>query len=98
MYGCQWNDESGATGGYDDEGYDGEDFISLDLKNMRYIASKPEAVISKNKWDNDRAKIEGHKAYYNQICIDWLKKYVQYGSRTLEREGTAAYDTHFSLS
>ncbi|XP_076158070.1 class I histocompatibility antigen, Gogo-C*0101/C*0102 alpha chain-like [Alosa pseudoharengus] len=87
-YGCLWDTKSEATDGYDNEGYDGEDFISLDLKNLRYIASKPEAVISKNKWDNDRAKLEGHKAYYSQICIEWLKKYVQYGSSTLERKVT----------
>ena len=93
MYGCQWDDESGDVDGSDQYGYDGEDWISLDLKNLRFIASKPQAVISKDKWDKDRAKFDIRKHYYTQTCIDWLKKYLQYGSSTLGRTGTAAHNT-----
>ena len=92
MYGCQWDDESNAVDAFNQYGYDGEDFISLDLKNLRYIASKPQAVLTKNKWNN-RAELEYKKHYYTQECIAWLKKYVQYGSSTLGRTGTAAHNT-----
>ena len=67
--------------------------ISLDLKNLRYIASKPQALITQNKWNNDRGFLESNKAYYTKECIDWLKKYVQYGNSTLGRTGTAAHNT-----
>ncbi|KAG5264896.1 hypothetical protein AALO_G00259220 [Alosa alosa] len=86
MYGCQWDDESGATDGFSQDGYDGEDFISMDLKNLRWIATTPQSVITKQKWDNDRAFKESRKNYLSQICIEWLKKYLQYGSSTLERK------------
>ncbi|XP_041932346.1 putative HLA class I histocompatibility antigen, alpha chain H isoform X2 [Alosa sapidissima] len=86
MYGCQWDDESKATDGFNQFGYDGEDFITLDLKNLRCIASTPESLITKNKWDNDRAWLENNRNYFTTECIDWLKKYLQYGSSTLERK------------
>ncbi|XP_062342650.1 major histocompatibility complex class I-related gene protein-like isoform X2 [Osmerus eperlanus] len=85
MYGCEWDEETGATDGYDQDGYDGEDFISLDLKNLRYIAPVQQAVITKHKWDQNRAQLENRKHYLTQECIDWLKKYVDYGKSTLKR-------------
>ena len=87
MYGCEWDDETGATDGYDQHGYDGEDFISLDLKNLRWIAPVQQAFITKQKWDQNRAFNEQQRHYYTQTCIDWLKKYVDYGKSTLKRTG-----------
>nr|QGX75051.1 MHC class I alpha antigen [Plecoglossus altivelis] len=85
MYGCEWDEETGATDGYDQYGYDGEDFIALDLKHLSWIAPVQQAVITKHKWDQDRADLEFYKNYYTQECIDWLKKYVDYGKDTLKR-------------
>ena len=90
-YGCEWDDESDITSGYEEYSYDGEDFISLDLKNMRWVAVKEQAVWSKEKWD--RYDFNGRKQYFTQDCRDWLKKYVQYGSSSLGWKGTAAHTT-----
>ncbi|CAM4661910.1 unnamed protein product [Leuciscus chuanchicus] len=40
MCGCEWDDETGNSYGFDQYGYDGEDFITLDLKEDRYITPK----------------------------------------------------------
>uniref|UniRef100_A0A3P8X6Y1 Ig-like domain-containing protein n=1 Tax=Esox lucius TaxID=8010 RepID=A0A3P8X6Y1_ESOLU len=85
MYGCEWDDETGVTDGFEQYGYDGEDFILFDLKTLTWIAPKPQAVITKYKWDNDRGWIEQTKNYLTQTCIEWLKKYVDYGKSSLMR-------------
>ncbi|KAL1255031.1 hypothetical protein QQF64_013092 [Cirrhinus molitorella] len=86
MYGCSWDENTGDVDGFDDFGYDGESFLSLDLKNLRYISTGPEALITQVKWNNDKAYLERKKQYRTQICIDWIKKYLQYGKSTLERK------------
>lgn len=86
MYGCSWDEKNGDMDGFDDFGYDGEDFVSLDLKNLRYISTGPEALITQLNWNNDKAYLESKKQYRTQICIEWLKKYLQYGKSTLQRE------------
>ncbi|KAG9330192.1 hypothetical protein JZ751_026109 [Albula glossodonta] len=87
MYGCEWDEETGATDGFFGDGYDGEDFIALDLKNMQWVAPMPQAVQTKQKWNNNPAQLENWKNYLTQECIEWLKKYVSYGRSTLERRG-----------
>ncbi|XP_030002999.1 major histocompatibility complex class I-related gene protein-like [Sphaeramia orbicularis] len=85
MYGCEWDDETGQTDGYDQFGYDGEDFISLDLKTGTWIASTPQAVITKYKWARNTAYTDYWKNYISQQCPDWIKKYVNYGRSSLMR-------------
>ncbi|XP_075962424.1 LOW QUALITY PROTEIN: BOLA class I histocompatibility antigen, alpha chain BL3-6-like [Anarhichas minor] len=85
MYGCEWDDETNEIKGFYQYGYDGEDFISLDLKTETWIAPTQQAVITKHKWDNNRAMIAQRKNYLTQICPEWGKKYVNYGRSSLMR-------------
>ncbi|MCI4392410.1 hypothetical protein PGIGA_G00145570 [Pangasianodon gigas] len=85
MYGCERNGEN-TTRGYDQYGYDGEDFISLNLKNATWTAAKPQAEIFINKWDPKGEKAKYWKDFLQNDCIDWLKKYVSYARETLERK------------
>ncbi|KAJ8273754.1 hypothetical protein GJAV_G00105150, partial [Gymnothorax javanicus] len=85
MYGCEWDDESGATGGFNQFGYDGEDFLTLDMKHQCYIAPVQQAFMSALKWNHDPAELEYMKQYLTQTCVVWLKKYVRYGKSSLER-------------
>ncbi|XP_062292061.1 H-2 class I histocompatibility antigen, Q9 alpha chain-like [Scomber scombrus] len=95
MYGCEWDDETGEVDGYEQFGYDGEDFIVLNLKTETWIAPKQQAEITKRKWDNDKAYNAQKKNYLTQICVDWLKKYVNYGRSSLMR--TELPSTHSLL-
>uniref|UniRef100_A0A8C1B5V3 Ig-like domain-containing protein n=1 Tax=Cyprinus carpio carpio TaxID=630221 RepID=A0A8C1B5V3_CYPCA len=38
MYGCEWDNETGYSRGFDQHGYDGQDFILLDMNELRYLA------------------------------------------------------------
>ncbi|KAI3358168.1 hypothetical protein L3Q82_003169 [Scortum barcoo] len=72
MFGCEWDDETNEVNGFLMFGYDGEDFIAFDLKTETWIAPKPQAVITKHKWDNDKAFRAQTKNYLTQICPDHL--------------------------
>ncbi|XP_028256393.1 major histocompatibility complex class I-related gene protein-like [Parambassis ranga] len=85
MVGCEWDDETGEVNGYEQYGFDGEDFLSFDLKTETFVAPKQQAVITQQKWNNDRAKIAYNKNYYTQECPEWGKKYVNYGRSSLMR-------------
>ncbi|KAL1255044.1 hypothetical protein QQF64_013105 [Cirrhinus molitorella] len=85
MYGCEWDDQTGATNGFRQESYDGEDFMSLDLQEMRWISPVQQGFSTQNKWNNNRAYLEGRKHYFSTVCIEWLKKYVEYRKSRLEK-------------
>ncbi|KAM9824023.1 major histocompatibility complex class I-related gene protein-like [Neosynchiropus ocellatus] len=85
MYGCEWDDETGEVRGYHQAAYDGEDFIAFDLKTLTWIAARPQAVISKHKWDSDEGIKKQRQYYLTQHCPEWLKKYLNYGKSTLLR-------------
>ncbi|XP_058231053.1 BOLA class I histocompatibility antigen, alpha chain BL3-7-like [Hemibagrus wyckioides] len=77
MFGCELNFDW-TVRGYNQFGYDGEDFISLDLKTGTWTAAKPQAKIIKKKWDNDPGYTVHWKNYLENICIEWLKMYMFY--------------------
>ncbi|XP_077404102.1 major histocompatibility complex class I-related protein 1-like isoform X1 [Vanacampus margaritifer] len=85
MSGCEWDDETDKVDGWRHDSYDGEDFISFDLSTLRWIAVKPQAVVTKHKWDQDDGYQQHQKHYYTEICPSYLKKYVSYGRDFLMR-------------
>nr|QER90619.1 MHC class I alpha antigen [Acipenser dabryanus] len=85
MYGCELDDD-GTKRGFTQYGFDGKDFLILDTDTMTYVAPVMQAVATKQKWDADRGFAQRRKAYLEETCIEWLRKYVQYGRETLERK------------
>ncbi|KAM3595635.1 uncharacterized protein V6R79_000434 [Siganus canaliculatus] len=85
MIGCQWDDETGDVNGFWQYGYDGEDFLTFDLKTETCIAPIPQAVPTKQRVDKDIAFIAQTYFYLTKECPRWIKKYVDYGKDTLMR-------------
>ncbi|CAL8373951.1 unnamed protein product [Boreogadus saida] len=87
MYGCEWDDEDGTTDGFRQYGYDGEDFIAWDMKTMTWVTPVPQAFATKQRWNQNKAQLQYRKHYIIKECVDWLKKYLDYGKSTLQRTG-----------
>nr|AHA14508.1 MHC class I antigen [Monopterus albus] len=85
MSGCEWDEETGDIRGFNQYGYNGEDFIAFDLKTQRWIASKPQAVITKLRWDADEPDIKRNEEFLTEIFPEWLKMYIDYGKSSLLR-------------
>ncbi|XP_054911223.1 H-2 class I histocompatibility antigen, Q9 alpha chain-like [Poeciliopsis prolifica] len=83
MYGCEFDDEYEDVQGWENFGYDGEDFIAFDLETQRWSAPVHQALITKNKWDDDKRKTALTNNYITQTCPDWLKNYLDYGKNSL---------------
>ncbi|KAM8766888.1 major histocompatibility complex class I-related gene protein-like [Acanthopagrus schlegelii] len=83
--GCEWDDETGEVVGFNQYGYDGEDFISYDLNTETWITPKPQAVITKLKWDAEKYRIKENRYYQMTIFPGLLKKYLAYGRSSLLR-------------
>lgn len=87
MYGCGWDDQTGESQGFDQHGYDGEDFISLDVENSRYITSVPQGFNTTARWNADTAQVTYLRRYYRKECIDWVIYFLNYKKVDLKRRG-----------
>lgn len=86
MYGCERH-EDGTTRGFSQFGYDGEDFVSLDLKSGSWTAAKPHALIKENKWDSKGHRSRLCKDFLTYGCTERLQMFVNFGRYILERKG-----------
>ncbi|XP_018609928.1 class I histocompatibility antigen, F10 alpha chain-like isoform X2 [Scleropages formosus] len=71
--------------GFDQYSYDGEDFLSFDESNSRWIAPVPAAQPTKKKWDDSQTLNQYTKGYLQKECMDWLSKFMYYGEVDLRK-------------
>ncbi|KAG7457580.1 hypothetical protein MATL_G00228600 [Megalops atlanticus] len=85
MFGCQLDDE-GKTEGFVQQGYDGEDFLTLDTSTFTWIAANPQAFIVKQDWESSGTITQIWKIFLVNECIEALNLFIDYGKKSLERE------------
>uniref|UniRef100_A0A671TJV5 MHC class I-like antigen recognition-like domain-containing protein n=1 Tax=Sparus aurata TaxID=8175 RepID=A0A671TJV5_SPAAU len=75
--GCEWDDETDEVKGFAQFGYDGEDFMVLDLNTFTWNALRPEVVPAKPILEADPF-LRGHSnRTLTNFCPDCLKTYVE---------------------
>lgn len=82
MCGCELHAD-GSTAGFYQFGWDGEDLISFDKEHMVWVTPVTWGLITKYKWERNKGALQQDKAYLEDTCIEWLRKYVQAGQRQL---------------
>ncbi|KAL8213639.1 UNVERIFIED_CONTAM: hypothetical protein K2H54_067601 [Gekko kuhli] len=84
FYGCQLNGDD-STRWFAKFGYNGRDFLSLDLATLTWVSMNAEATPVKRKWDaqQDRGKLWGH--FLKEACVEGLRTYLRYGKEALLR-------------
>uniref|UniRef100_A0A3P9D7K4 Ig-like domain-containing protein n=1 Tax=Maylandia zebra TaxID=106582 RepID=A0A3P9D7K4_9CICH len=97
LSGCEWDNDTGEVNGFRWYGYDGEDFLKFDMKTDTWIPAKPQAELTKRKWDNNTDYNRYWKNFHTNICPQWLKKYVSYGRNSLLRTVSLLQKTPASL-
>ncbi|XP_026155513.1 major histocompatibility complex class I-related gene protein-like isoform X2 [Mastacembelus armatus] len=81
---CEWDDETEEIDGHVLFGYDGEDFISLDVKSQTW-QFKDMAATYQHKWDKDKARLKFYFILTTNICPEILNISLIYGSSSLQR-------------
>ncbi|RXN37573.1 MHC class I [Labeo rohita] len=84
-YGCEWNDETGKTNGFRQYGYDGEDFLFLDLKSETWLSPMKQGFNTQERCNNETVRLVYWKNYLEIDCIETLKKLLNLGKSILEK-------------
>ncbi|XP_072532227.1 major histocompatibility complex class I-related gene protein-like [Salminus brasiliensis] len=75
MYGCLWDEGTDHSEGFDVYGYDGENFLSLDLNSRSFTALIPQAKSMAQKWNQNKTQLESLRLYYTLGCGAWVKTF-----------------------
>ncbi|XP_067334570.1 major histocompatibility complex class I-related gene protein-like [Channa argus] len=84
MESCEMDEQTGQTV-LSQYGYDGEDFMSFDLRKGTWISLKPEADIIQQEWEADKDRIEHNVHFLTQDYPERLRIAVNYGKSFLMR-------------
>ncbi|XP_005534638.1 PREDICTED: class I histocompatibility antigen, F10 alpha chain-like [Pseudopodoces humilis] len=93
LYGCDLLD-NGSVRGSSRYRYDGRDFISFELGSKSFVAADDAAEITRRLWKEKGNVAEGRENYLKHVCPEWLRKYVGYEQKELERK--VVPDVHVS--
>ncbi|XP_056153809.1 class I histocompatibility antigen, F10 alpha chain-like isoform X2 [Lampris incognitus] len=71
--------------GIDSYSYNGDDFISFDGENKRWLTGIPEAQQTTAKWNEVQPLNDYTKNYLETECVKWLEVFLKYGKKALQQ-------------
>ncbi|XP_032435777.1 major histocompatibility complex class I-related gene protein-like isoform X1 [Xiphophorus hellerii] len=83
--GCELNMETKEVTGFLKYGYDGEDFLEFDLKGLKWIALRKEALYLKQLWEMDRQDLIFNRDLLTNQCYQALNYSLVAGHNYLFR-------------
>ncbi|KAM4640642.1 major histocompatibility complex class I-related gene protein-like isoform 2-T2 [Discoglossus pictus] len=78
--------EDGSIRGYEEFGFNGNEFIIFDKEKMVFVPATQEAQIITQKWNSQQFSAQIHKEHMEKDCVEWINKYLHYGKDILERK------------
>ncbi|XP_077856737.1 patr class I histocompatibility antigen, alpha chain E-like isoform X18 [Macaca mulatta] len=98
MHGCDLAPDRRFLRGYEQFAYDGKDYLTLNEDLRSWSAVDTAAQISAQK-SNDGGEAEHQRAYLEDTCVEWLRRYLENGKETLQRsEPPKTHVTHHPVS
>uniref|UniRef100_A0A2K5XDN3 Major histocompatibility complex, class I, E n=1 Tax=Mandrillus leucophaeus TaxID=9568 RepID=A0A2K5XDN3_MANLE len=98
MHGCDLGPDGRFLRGYEQFAYDGKDYLTLNEDLRSWSAVDTAAQISEQK-SNDGSEAEHQRAYLEDTCVQWLRRYLENGKETLQRsEPPKTHVTHHPVS
>ncbi|XP_067865791.1 major histocompatibility complex class I-related gene protein-like isoform X2 [Heterodontus francisci] len=82
LIGCDLRDDGTRTG-FVQRGWDGRDFMSFDRDHKVWVTPVPWAESIQNRWNEDKVDNLRCEHYLEEECIEWLRKFLQYGEPEL---------------
>nr|XP_048296752.1 H-2 class I histocompatibility antigen, L-D alpha chain-like isoform X10 [Myodes glareolus] len=94
LSGCEVGSDGGLLRGYYQFAYDEQDYLTLNEDLKTWTAEDMAAQITQRKWEQ-AGVAESLKAYLEDMCVPWLRRYLENGKDALLRtDPPKAYVTH----
>uniref|UniRef100_A0A5F4WAG2 Major histocompatibility complex, class I, E n=1 Tax=Callithrix jacchus TaxID=9483 RepID=A0A5F4WAG2_CALJA len=98
LHGCDLGPDGRFLRGYEQFAYDGKDYLTLNEDLRSWTAADTAAQISQRK-SEEACEAEHQRAYLEDTCVEWLRRYLENGKETLQRaEPPKTHVTHHPVS
>nr|CAE6797437.1 B [Macaca fascicularis] [Macaca fascicularis] len=98
LSGCDLGPDGRLLRGYNQQAYDGKDYIALNGDLSSWTGADTAAQITQRKWEAAR-EAEQWRAHLEGTCVEWLRRYLENGKETLQRaDPPKTHVTHHPIS
>nr|XP_056722970.1 class I histocompatibility antigen, F10 alpha chain-like [Euleptes europaea] len=83
LSGCELSEDNHTTRGFAKYGYNGRDFLSLDMDTLTWTVMDAKAKPIKKKWEAEQNQGKFWEHFLTDTCVEWLHTHLHYGKETL---------------